>query len=143
MSEKSSIVVPVDGSANVERAVRFAIELVAKGFAETLHLVNVQPSVGGVVSTFVDRATITDYHREQGEAALLSARKLCDAAGIDFHTHIFVGRPAETICEYTRKVGAKQIVMGSRGHSGMSGVVMGSVAQDVLALASVPITLVK
>ena len=143
MSDTGSIVVPVDGSPSAERAVHLAIELVAKGVAGTLHLVNVQPSVGGVVSTFVDRGTITDYHREQGEAALLSARRLCEAAGVRFQTHIFVGRPAETIGGYTRKVGAKQIVMGSRGHSGVSGVLMGSVAQDILAHVDVPITLVK
>lgn len=143
MSDKGSILVPVDASPSADRAVRHAIELVASGFADILHLVNVQPPVGGVVSTFIDRTTISDYHREHGNAALQSARKLCEAAGIRFQTHIFVGQPAEVIGEYASKVAAKQVVLGTRGHSGVSGTIMGSVAQEVVALVKVPVTLVR
>lgn len=143
MSDKGSILVPIDGSPSAERALRHAIDLVTGGFADQLHLVNVQPSVGGVVSTFVDRGTINDHHREQGDAALASACRLCQDAGVRFDKHIFVGQPAEIIGEYARKIGARQVVMGTRGHSGMSGVVMGSVAQDVIANVDVPITFVK
>jgi nucleotide-binding universal stress UspA family protein len=143
MSDKDSILVAVDGSANSDRAVKHAIELVAGGFADMLHLVNVQPPVGGVVSTFVDRDTISDYHREHGAAALGSARRLCEAAAARAQAHIFVGRPAEIVAEYARKIAAKQVVLGTRGHSGMSGVLLGSVAQDVVARVDVPITLVK
>lgn len=143
MSGTGSIVVPVDGSPNAEHAVRHAIELVTAGFADMLHLVNVQPPVSGVVSTFIDRGTITDYHREHGGTALASARRLCEAAGIRFQTHIFVGQPAEVIGEYTRQIAAKQVVLGARGHSRVSGVLLGSVAQEVVAQVDVPITLVK
>ncbi|MBX3503392.1 MAG: universal stress protein [Alphaproteobacteria bacterium] len=143
MSDKGSILVPVDGSANSDRAVKHAIALVVGGFADMLHLVNVQAPVGGVVSTFIDRGTISDYHREQGDAALRSARRLCEEAGVRAQVHIFVGRPGEIIGEYARKIAPRQVVLGTRGHSGISGVVMGSVAQDVLAHVDVPVTLVK
>ena len=33
--------------------------------------------------------------------------------------------------------------MGTRGHTGLTGVLLGSVAQDVIAHAKVPVTLVK
>lgn len=143
MSDKGSILVPVDGSPNSDRAVKHAIDLATGGFADILHLVNVQPPVGGVVSTFVDRETISDYHREHGEVALRSARRLCEAAGVRAQAHIFVGQPAEIIGEYARKIAAKQVVLGTRGHSGVSGVLLGSVAQAVVAHVDVPITLVK
>jgi len=143
MSDKGSILVPVDGSPSAERAVSHAIELVANGFADTVHLMNVQSPVGGVVSTFIDQTTISDFHREHGNAALKSARQACEAANIKFQTHIFVGRPAETIGEYAEQIGAKQVVLGTRGHSGVSGTILGSVAQDVVALVKVPITLVR
>lgn len=143
MSDKGSILVPVDGSANSDRAVKHATDLVTGGFADMLHLVNVQPPVGGVVSTFVDRETISDYHREHGETALRSARRICEAAGVRAQAHIFVGQPSEIIGEYARKIAAKQVVLGTRGHSGVSGVLLGSVAQEVVAHVDVPITLVK
>ena len=52
-------------------------------------------------------------------------------------------RDHEVVRDYTKKLGAGLIVMGTRGHTGLSGVLLGSVAQDVIAHVDVPVTLVK
>ena len=140
MAAKEKILVPVDGSENSDRAVRFAIDLLHGG---TLHLVNVQPSLGGAARMFVRKADVEAFHREEGEKALASALKLAAEAGAKAEKHISVGRPGEVIAHYAKKLGAKMIVMGTRGHTGLAGVALGSVAQDVIARSDAPVCLVK
>jgi nucleotide-binding universal stress UspA family protein len=137
-----NILVPVDGSANSDRAVRFAVDML-KGGGGKLHVLNVQPPVGGGVSTFVRQADIDSYHRDEGEKALVSALKIAAGAGIAAEKHISVGRPGELAAEFAKRVGATMIVMGTRGHTGIAGVLLGSVAQEVIARAEVPVCLVK
>ena len=136
------ILVPVDGSEGSDRAVRYALDLLKAGGGK-LHLLNVQPSLGGGISTFVRKADIDSYHRDEGEKALASAVKIAADADMPFEKHISVGRPGELAAEFARRVGAAMIVMGTRGHTGLAGVILGSVAQDVIARADVPVCLVK
>lgn len=143
MPGSDSILVPVDGSANADRAVRHAVALAKGGFAAKLHLLNVQPPLGGLIATFVPKANIDDYHREEGEKALASAKKICAEAGVAADPHIAVGRPGPTTADFVRRTGARQVVVGTRGHTGLSGVLLGSVAQDIVAHVDVPVCLVK
>jgi nucleotide-binding universal stress UspA family protein len=143
MASERSILVPVDGSENSDRAVRHAIELVRHGYAAALHLLNVQPPLGGAIATFVPKANIDGFHHDEGEKALASAVKLCGDAGTKCTTHISVGRPGEVIAEYAKRHGVVEIVTGTRGHTGFGGVLMGSVAQDIVAHTSIPVCLVK
>lgn len=137
-----NILVPVDGSENSDRAVRYAIDLLKSGGGK-LHLLNVPASVGGGVRAFVRKADIDSYYRDEGEKALASAVKLAADADMPFEKHISVGRPGELVAEFAQRVGAKLIVMGTRGHTGLAGVLLGSVAQEVIARAHVPVCLVK
>jgi nucleotide-binding universal stress UspA family protein len=143
MAQTKAILVPVDGSENSDRAVKHALGLVAAGLAADLHLLNVQPAFGGAISTFVGRDQIDAYRREEGNKALASAVALAQAASVPAKVHIGVGRQGEVVRDYAKKLGAGMIVMGTRGHTGLSGVLLGSVAQDVIAYSDAPVTLVK
>ena len=136
-----NILVPVDGSPNSDRAAKFALGML-KGGGE-LHLLNVQAPVGGGVSAFVRKADSDSFHRDEGEKALASALKLAAEAGVAAQKLISVGRPGEIVAEFAERTGAVMIVMGTRGHTGIAGVLLGSVAQDVIARAGVPVCLVK
>ena len=137
-----NILVPVDGSENSDRAVRFALEILKSGGGK-LHVLNVQAPVGGGVSTFVRKTDIDSYHRDEGEKALASALKIAADADLPAEKHISVGHPGELAAEFAKRVGAVMIVMGTRGHTGIAGVLLGSVAQDVIARADVPVCLVN
>ncbi len=143
MAAKRVILVPADGSDNSNRAVRFALDLLESDKAGALHLLNVQPPLGGAISAFVAKSDIQSYHREEGEKALKAGLALCKKANCDAAQHISVGRPGKVVADFARKLGATMIVMGTRGHTGLGGVLMGSVAQDVIAHAPVPVCLVK
>ena len=50
---------------------------------------------------------------------------------------------AKTIAEVAREEVVNQIVMGTRGLGGIQGLLLGSVATQVIHLAEVPVTLIK
>lgn len=143
MAKMKSILVAVDGSEYSDRATQHAIDLIASGSAAELHLINVQPSLSGAVAAFVSRDQIDQHHREEGEKALASAVALAKKAGVPAKVHIGVGRQGEVVADFARKLDAGLVVIGTRGHTGLAGVLLGSVAQDVIAHSKVPVTLVK
>jgi nucleotide-binding universal stress UspA family protein len=143
MAKMKAILVAVDGSEISDRAVRHAVELLSAGLAAELHLLNVQPNFGGAISSFVSKEQIDSHHREEGHKGLASAIAITKKAGVDAKVHIGVGRQGEVVSDYVDKLGAGLVVLGTRGHTGLSGVLLGSVAQDVIAHVNVPVTLVK
>lgn len=139
------ILIPVDGSANAQRAVDQVIKYIA-ALKETpqLLLLNVQWNVAtGNVKLFIDQEAINDYYREQGMAELQSARAALDAVGLPYQYHISVGTPAEAIAQYADEQGVDQIVMGRQGQGAVKTLLLGSVVNKVLHLAKCPVLLVK
>jgi nucleotide-binding universal stress UspA family protein len=143
MAKMKAILVAVDGSETSDRAVRHALDLLSAGLAAELHFLNVQPNLGGAISTFVSREQIEGHHREEGNKALASAVELAKKAAVPAKVHIGVGRQGEIVGDYVNKLGAGMVVLGTRGHTGLAGVLLGSVAQDVIAHVNVPVALVK
>lgn len=138
------IVVAIDGS---EAALR-AVGHVSKNFsgdraAQEIHVINVQYPVHGGVSAFVDGAQIKEYHASEGEKTLAPARALLDAAGVPYHSHLFVGEPAETVTRFAKENACDQIVIGTRGLGAVSSLLLGSVATKIIHLADMPVLLVK
>lgn len=139
------ILIPVDGSANALRAVEQVIAHVAALKEKPqLLLLNVQWNVAtGNVKLFIDQKTIDDYYREQGAAALASARAALDAAALPYQYHISVGTPAEAIAQYAAEQDIDQIVMGRQGQGGLQTLLLGSVVNKVLHQVDCPVMLVK
>ena len=138
------LLVPVDGSAASEHAVRHALWLAGGRADATIVLLNVQ-----------NRETLglSDIHAEDEDerqaAAARSARTLhkamsaCQEAGIRFTTHMEFGPICEIIIRTARDIRADQIVMGTRGRGRLRSLVLGSVATGVVHQARIPVTLVK
>ncbi len=138
------ILLPVDGSDNAGKAVADFIALL-EWYKEKpeLHLLNVQYSLHGNVSLFINQADIKQYHQEEGLRELQDTRALLDQAGIAYQHHIVVGDPAETIVRFASEEQFDQIVMGPRGKSGIQGLLLGSVTSKVMQLAKTPVLLMK
>ena len=143
MSSPTKILLPFDGSNNAERAAKYVITLAKSLQAYEIHILNVQPSVGGGVASFVGKGEIEDWHRDEAEKALISGKRLLDAAGLSYTPHIGVGDPGDVIAGFAKKLDCGQIVMGTRGLNSALGLFLGSVAQHVVSHVNVPITLIK
>lgn len=137
------ILLAADGSTHGERAVVYIEMLTARGVRIELHVLNVQQPLRGDVSTFVPRKDIEQYHREEGLKALGPVLTALDRAGITHQWHVGVGAAAETILAFARDLGCDQVVIGTRGLGAVSSLVMGSVANDVVRHATLPVTLIK
>lgn len=139
------ILIPVDGSANSDRAVDYVIANADnQKIPPEVCLLNVQWKLGsGNVKLFISQETINDYYREQGAAALVQARAKLDAAGLAYTYHISVGSPAEAVVQYAQEHQVDQIVMSAHGEATLSNFLLGSVASKVVHLAQVPVLLVK
>ena len=140
------ILTPVDGSPASLRAVDFALEMVAQTPGGSLVLLNVQ-NVGSVdplgVAAMAPPDWFPDVASRASEQALSNALSKCERANITFKPLVRVGQVAKTIAEVAREEDAGQIVMGTRGLGGIQGLLLGSVATQVIHLADVPITLMK
>jgi YjbE family integral membrane protein len=140
------VLLAVDGSECASNAVRHMLALrddLRHPEALDLHLVNVQRSVSGDVSTFVAGETLDEYYRERGETAIGPARALLDAAGVSYKEHLRVGSPGPAIAEVARSLSCDLIVMGTRGLDSRAAALLGSVAQATIEHSSVPVLLVK
>jgi nucleotide-binding universal stress UspA family protein len=138
MSAACSILVPVDGSENSSRAVRFAIRL-HRGFAPLgIYLLYVRvPSLN-----IPDDPRRGEPDHAIPDHALASAKAMLDAAGVPYSSDVARGFVGSTIVAYAREHGCESIVMGTRG-MGSTGELLGSIARQVVLLAEVPVTLVK
>jgi nucleotide-binding universal stress UspA family protein len=135
------MLVPVDGSENSDRAVKWLIKK-SSLYAEPLeiHLLNVQHSFRMIRGL---RREAQQVHRKEGLKALASAQKLFDEAGVEYAYHIGVGEAPYVIAQYAKEKKVKQIVMGTRGLGAIAGLLLGSVTMKVISLTDVPVLLVK
>ena len=135
------ILVPTDGSACALRAAKYAGALRPKA---TITLISVHDDTGlKHVKKFVPKDTVSDYLRELSDKDLKSARAALDKAGVSHDMIIKTGHVAQEITKAAKAGKFDLIVMGAKGRSAVSDLLIGSVAQRVLALTKLPLTFIK
>lgn len=138
------VLLPVDGSASSDRATRHVIALLQGCGGHEVYLVNVQSPVDAPeIRSHMRASEIEAMQETRGGDALVSARALLDAAGVAYTPSVLLGPVAQTLASFASDNGCDHIVIGSRGLSAIGSVMMGSVTPELVALASVPVTLVK
>lgn len=138
------ILLPVDGSANAERAVLYVLSLAAQCGDLDVLLINVQADESDFqTGRFLKKEEIEAMALARGGDALQAAREALDAGKQRFTQEVLIGPPAETIARLATERGCAGIVMGTRGLGALASVIMGSVTREVVRLAEVPVTLVK
>ncbi len=139
------ILIAVDGSSSALRAVKYATAL-AKQLTATPHitLVTVHDDTGlRHLAKHLPKDGLEDYFRELSERDLKPARKLLDKADLPHDMVIKIGNVVKEIMNTADTGKFDMLVLGSKGRSGLSDLVLGSVAQRVCAMAKQPVVLVK
>ncbi len=81
---------------------------------------------------------------DHNEEALTQLRDLMpDSFQGAWEADVATGSPAETIVRIAQERGADLIVMGTQGRTGLSHVLLGSVAEKVVRLAPCPVLTVR
>lgn len=138
------ILLPVDGSEVSMEAVRFAVNLVHKGLQVEVVLANVQePASLYELVVAHDADMIERISAQAGAHALEPAQVLLDQAGIAYESEVAKGDPAHTLIDILERYGCDLVVMGARGHGTLRSALLGSVANEVLHAAGVPVMIVK
>lgn len=136
--------VPVDSSANSDRAVSHVVALTSLCPSMDIVLLNVQPEIDDwQVRRFLKKEEVEAMEESKGGDALQSARSLLDAAKVRYTPQVLIGPVAETIAKTAREQNCDGIVMGTRGLGAVAGALLGSVTAKVVQLSDVPVTLIK
>lgn len=140
------ILVPVDGSPTAQKAVEKAAGL-AKAFGSevtALYVIDPYPFTGLGSDFAYGQAEYLAAATAEASEATEAARTTLTAAGVKVDTRVSEAHAAwRGILETAEALGADLIVMGSHGRRGLEKLVLGSVAQRVLAQAQVPVMVVR
>jgi nucleotide-binding universal stress UspA family protein len=138
------ILVAVDGSKSSLNAVKYAAKLALNlRTQDRITLINVHDDQGlRHAQQFVGKVGIADYLREVSDKELKSALAVLAKAGVKHDSIIQTGHVAEVITNAANKK-FDMVIMGSKGRSGLLDMLVGSVAQRVMATCKKPVLLVK
>lgn len=140
------ILVPVDGSETAQKAVDKAAGLArAFGSAVTaIYVIDPYPFTGLGSDFAYGQAEYLSAAAAEAKEATEAARRTLEAAGVKVTTSVIEAHAAwRGILDTATALGADLIVMGSHGRRGLEKVVLGSVAQRVLAQAHLPVLVVR
>lgn len=144
MKTIQKILVAVDFSEHVDAVVDTALGF-AKQFGAELHLVHafdvriplVTPYEVAIPTAFIEEA------REAAASKLEALIRNVAAEGVAATSHLSEVPAASAIVDLAEEIGADLIVMGTRGHTGLKHVLLGSVAERTLRHAPCSVLTVK
>lgn len=135
------ILLPIDGSEHAALACSHALALAKSGNMEIV-LLNcygeLPATIGGTA-----REELIAMSEEAGKNVMSPCFRLCEDSGVKTSMLVRAGGPGRTIVQVAQQEGCDVIVMGSRGLSDFSGMVMGSVSHRVLRHSTVPVLIVR
>ncbi|ACF45918.1 MAG: universal stress protein [Prosthecochloris sp.] len=136
------ILCPVDFSDASKKSIRYAHEF-ARGMGASLYLLNVvepRPMAVDMSLSYVPlEEDLEKAAREDLELIVAAERE----KGIVVEADVEIGTPSEIILEKAAELDVNLIILGSHGKTGLSRLLMGSVAESVVRKAQCPVLIVK
>jgi nucleotide-binding universal stress UspA family protein len=147
------ILVALDGSATAEQVLP-RVEYLAKRFASTVTLLRVVTPAREMLFTGTmmepapsawraDLDEVNQRMREEAGSYLAATRARLTSRGIDTRALLLDGSPAQAIVHEARQCRADLIAMTTQGRGGLTRLVFGSVAEEVLRSAPCPVLLMR
>lgn len=138
-----SILIAVDGSPSSLKGVEQGAAL-AKALGAKVELVNVLPPVLLPPGSYAEVITrLQAGNREAAQQVFDVAAKVARAAGVEVETVMLDGAPAEAIADLALAERVWGVVIGAKGHSAVSRVLLGSVADRLVHICSKPVLVVR
>ncbi|SFC25319.1 Nucleotide-binding universal stress protein, UspA family [Halobiforma haloterrestris] len=139
-----AILVAYDGSDPARKAVTRAFD----EYPDEEHvLLRVVEAAGGSTGAGINLAqeALKDMREETSNDVEDHVDDLEVGDDVDYRTEIVVGDPAREVVEYAEEEDndVDHIFVGSHGRSGVSRVLLGSVAEKIVRRAPVPVTVVR
>jgi len=150
----TKVMVATDHSRTARRAEEFVAQLATPGQTLEVILLSVHPELpvtvsrGAVADVYVGEGKLRPEEQSEGEALLREAaeniRKTAAGAALTIVEHL-VGSSdvGAAIVREAERLGVEAIVIGTRGHSDLTSLLIGSTSHKVLHLAHCPVILVR
>lgn len=146
MKKSPKILVAVDFSEGSKKATRMAASLANGTPLDLLHVWDVPQFLApdALVAMPQDPRPVAELAVEQGEASMRTFASAMNAEGIEIGTtRVAQGNTADCICTSAEHGGYDLVVVGTHGRSGLSRVLLGSVAENVVRHSKVPVLSVR
>jgi nucleotide-binding universal stress UspA family protein len=138
------ILLATDGSKCARKAVDYVIRHTGMLREKPeVTLLYVQPRLPNRAASALNRNDVDSYYQDHADKALAPARRALRAKDIPFKETSLFGDAGEMIAAYATKGRFQLVVMGSRGLGGLGRLVLGSVANKVLANCKVPTLIIR
>lgn len=138
-----TILIPTEASPGAEQAVDLAVDF-ADRYDADLHVLHVvESSDDSLVGAPIDdqRAELS----AESEEAIQLVEDTASDADVPVQTRIDsreLGEPQEAIIEHAERISADFVVMGTHGRTGISRLLVGSVAEEVIRQIDIPVVVV-
>lgn len=139
------VLLPFDGSEAAMRAAQYLVSASRSFTALEVHVLNVQPTLilhGDYLSMDLLQK-LEDAALKHGAEINAQALKLLADANICCAGHEVIGDVIGEVGKAVSALGCDTVVMGTRGMSNLSNLMLGSVASRVVHEVTVPVLLVK
>jgi nucleotide-binding universal stress UspA family protein len=138
------ILIPVDGSEYTKRAINYLFD--HRAFFDLkaeITLLNVRRPPPKLVAASVRPEVIEEHDSVEVEKSMGWARKKFEDSRLPFVPKLEFGDPGKQIIEHAQKENVDLIIMGSRGHGSVPGMLVGSTTFKVLGACKVPVLVVR
>ncbi len=142
------ILVPTDGSATSNAGLAEATKLakIVGARLRLLHVVDELSFIGAVGGFGALTADVLDRLKSAGETFLKEAKTRVEKEGLEVDTVLLEsveGRLADRVLEQVDAWGADLLVLGTHGRRGVQRMLLGSDAEQIVRIATVPVLLVR
>lgn len=139
------ILVPFDGSGYSQKAYEKALEIAEKFGSKILVVSVLQSKAAETAGVSLERMQeIQDEEKDTATTMLKNLESQATAKNISFHMEVIINpSSADGIVTFAEKNNVDLIVIGSHGRTGFRKIVLGSVANGVLAQAKCPVLITK
>jgi len=144
MPQFKKILVPVDGSSTSNKALDYALQM-AKDAHSQVRFIHAIDGLGYLGSYEYSGELMATAH-QNGTAVLQAAMVAAQAANVPADTHLIDTpgqRLGQTVADEAADWKADLIVLGTHGRRGVGRVLLGSGAEQIIRMASVPVLIVR
>ncbi|WP_435347746.1 universal stress protein [Haloarchaeobius sp. HRN-SO-5] len=134
------ILFPTDGSDASMAALEYALDL-ATTYDARLHVLYVADTNRDSVTTI--GMDVVDALEREGEGVVADVTERARSAGVETVDEVLQGDPSATILDYVTDRGVDCVVMATKGRSGISELLLGSVTDRVVRQSPVPVLTVR
>ncbi len=137
--EIKHIVIALDESGEPKKGLEKAIYIAKLSGAKItgVNVTVVAPTLVAAVTNY------RDYLTKKAQEMLDSVKESCEKQGVQFASKILHGNPVSEIVKFAEKEKADLVIVGSRGLGGITGAILGSVANSLVHKSKVSVLVVK